>query len=77
MSSLARLKSSLNNRVHNIEVLLGTMTTPVQNQDQEIERTEQIEKINKLTSEANTNLIDIEAKHWASTGTAWGKPRRS
>ena len=39
------------------------MTTPVQNKNQEIERTEQIEKINELTSEANTNLIDNEAEH--------------
>ena len=63
MSTLASLKSSLNNRVHTIEVLLGTMTTPVQNQDQEIVRTEQIKKINELMSEANTNLMNIEAEH--------------
>ena len=66
MSTLARLNGSLSNRIHTIEVLLETMTTPVQDKNQEIDRTAQIEKINELKSEANTNLIDIEAEHGTS-----------
>ena len=62
MSTLARLKSSLRNRVHTIEVLLGTMTTPVQNLAQEIEYTGYIKRINEITFEANGNLLDIEER---------------
>ena len=63
MSTLASLRSSLRNRVHTIEVLLGTMTTPVQNLAQEIEHTGYIKRINEMTFEANGNLLDIEAEH--------------
>ena len=60
MSTLARLKSSLNYRVCTIEALLGTMTTPVKNIAQEIGHAGYIKRINDLTFEANINLLDIE-----------------
>ena len=63
MSDLTSLKSSLRSRVHTIEVLLGTMTTPVQNLAQEIEHTGYIKRINEMTFEANGNLLDIKAEH--------------
>ena len=44
-------------------VPLGTITTPVQNLAQEIEHTGYIKWINKMTFEANRNLLDIEAEH--------------
>ena len=37
--------------------------TPAQNLTQELEHIECIKKIIELTLEANTNLLDIEAKH--------------
>ena len=63
MSNLARLKSSLRARIHTIEVLLGRMTAPVQTLTQKLEYTDTIKRINELTFEANTNLLDIEAEH--------------
>ena len=58
MSTLASLRSSLRNRVHTIEVLLGTI--PVRYLAQEIVYTGYIKRINKMTFEAN----DIEAELW-------------
>ena len=39
------------------------MTTPVQSLAQELEHAEYIKRINDLTLEANTNLLDIEAEY--------------
>ena len=63
MSDLASLKSSLRSRVHTIEVLLGTMTPPVQNLTQEFEYDGYIKRINEMTLKANANFLDIEADH--------------
>ena len=63
MSTLASLKSSLRNQVHTIEVLLGTITTPIKNLAQEIECNGYIKRINEMTLEANGNLLDIKAEH--------------
>ena len=59
MSSLSKLKSRMRNRIHTMEVLLATMTTPVQSLNQELERDEHIKRINDMTLEANTGLLDI------------------
>ena len=64
MSTLASLRSGLRNRVHTIEVLLRTMATPVRNLAHEIVYTGYIKRINKMTFEANGNLLDIEAELW-------------
>ena len=62
MSDLARLRSSLHARIQIIEVLLERMTAPVQNLTQSFEYNDTINRINELTLEANTNLLDIEAE---------------
>ena len=46
-----------------MEVLLATMTTPVQSLAQELERDGHIKRINDMTLEANTDLLDIRADH--------------
>ena len=63
MSNLARLKRGFRARVYTIEVLLRRMTAPVQTLTQKLEYTDTIKRINELKFEANTNLLDIEAKH--------------
>ena len=60
MATLASLRNSLRNRIHNIEVLLGTMTTPVRSPTQEIEHNGYVKMINKMTFEANGNFLDIK-----------------
>ena len=63
MSSLSRLKSRLRSRIYTTELLLATMTTPVQNLAQELEHTDNINRINDLTLETNTDFLDIEVEH--------------
>ena len=46
MSSLSRLKSRLRSRIYTTELLLATMTTPIQNLAQELEHTDNINRIN-------------------------------
>ena len=46
-----------------MEVLLATMTTPVQSLAQELERDGHIKRINDMTLEANTDLLDIGAEY--------------
>ena len=61
MSTLANHTSSLPCRVHTIEALLRTLTTPAQTPTQDLEHTKCIMKIRELTFEANTNLPDVGA----------------
>ena len=63
MSTLASLKSILRTSIHTAKILLGTATTPVQNQAQELIHSEYIERINDLTFKANASLLEIEAEH--------------
>ena len=70
MSNLARLRSSLRARIHTIEVLLERMTAPVQNLTQSFEYTDTINRINGLTFEENTSMLDIKAEHGSDIDTS-------
>ena len=57
------LKSSLQGRIHAIEVLLGLVAPPLQDLNQEFEYDGYIRRINDMTRKANANFLDIEAEH--------------
>ena len=63
MSTLASLKSTLRTSNHTAKVLLGTATTPIQNQAQELIHSEYIERIHNLIFKAYASLLEIEAVH--------------
>ena len=63
MSKLPGLKSRLCSRIHTTKFLLTEMTTPVQSPPQEIIYEGYIKRINELTLEANTDLLDIKADY--------------
>ena len=62
MPTLANLKNGLQDSIYTIEVLLEALTT-FMTTTLEIEHTGYIQRINDLTFEANTKLLDIETKH--------------
>ena len=61
MSELPDLKSRLRSRIQTTRVLLTEIKTPVQSPSQEIAHKEYIRRLNKLTLDASTDLLDIEA----------------
>ena len=61
MSSLQNIISKLRGRIHTMEVLLATMTTPVQSPAQALVHSGYIKRISDLTHEATTYLMDIDA----------------
>ena len=69
-------RSSLPCRVHTIEALLATITTPPQNPTQELEHAGCIKKILELTLEANTNLPDVGALELAAFKTSFADNSR-
>ena len=62
MSTLANLKSGLQGRIYDIEVLLEAVTT-FQTAAQEFEHTEYIQRIYDIILEASAKFLDIEARH--------------
>ena len=63
MYELQELKNRLYNRIHATRDLLEGIETPVKNPPQEIANEEHIRKLNKITLNANMDLLDIEADH--------------
>ena len=63
MSKLPGLKSRLCSKIHTTRVLLTEITTPVQSPSQEIAHKDYIGRLNELTLDANTYLLDIEADY--------------
>ena len=61
MSEPPDLKSWLHSRIHTTRTLLTEITTSVQSQSQEIAHEEHTRRLNVLTHNANTDLLDIEA----------------
>ena len=63
MSALQDLKSRLRDRIHTTRALLTEITTPVKSPSQEIANEEYIRRLNEMTLDANTDLLDIEADY--------------
>ena len=63
MSKLPGLRSRLRSRIYTTKYLLTEMTTPIQSPPQELVHEGYIKRINELTLEANTDLLDIEANN--------------
>ena len=63
MSDLQELKSRLCDRVRATRALLAGIKTPVKSPSQEVTNKEYIRRLNEMTLDANTDLLDIEADH--------------
>ena len=63
MPELQELKSRLHDRIHETRALLEGIETPIKSLPQKTANEEYIRRLNKMTLDANMDLLDIEADH--------------